>query len=203
MSTPPLSARVLGGLHRGLLRSLVWLALAPLRAAVALLVWLGVVRVVASVAFVGWAQPVVGLRSAGWLVVIWWLHQLTRHQRARLYRHELLRRAERALERQPHLLLRRVERALGRQAIALAGATPPSRPAATTAPATRRRPALPPATTVTPRAGGAAATPQPAAEQAPEETVAALGRYAAGWVRRHLDHAPDSSPTRRCWRHPR
>jgi hypothetical protein len=190
----PLTARALAGLHHGLLRGLVWLALLPLRATLALLVSLGIARVVASVAFVGWAQPVVGLRSAGWLVAIWWLHRLTRHQRAELYRHELLRRAERALERQPAALLHTAERALGRGVIALAGASGPPRshPEATYAPVVRRRPALPPPPPA----------PEPAAGQPPEQTVAALGRYAADWVRRHLAHANSDTPTRRRWRYP-
>jgi hypothetical protein len=195
--TTPVTARVLAGLHRSLLRGVVSVAMLPLRAAVALLVWLGVVRVAASVLFVGWAEPIVGLRSATWLVVIWWVHRLTRHKRAELYRHALVRRAERALERTPIALVRRAERALGRQAIALAGAsrTPQARPTPSSVAATRRRPALPPETTATDHARGATA-PQPAANQAPEQAVAALGRYAAAWIGRH-------TPTRWHGRHPR
>lgn len=203
MSTP-LSARLLAGLHRGLLRGVVYLAMLPLRAAVALLVWLGVARVAATVLFVGWAEPIVGLRSATWLVVIWWVHRLTRHKRAELYRHELLRRAERALERQPTALLRTVERALGRQVVALAGATRPrwAHPTPSSVPATRRRPALPPARAAASQAGATAA-PQPAADQPPEQTVAALGRYAAAWVRRHTRQADGGTPSRPDGRHPR
>jgi hypothetical protein len=202
VSTPP-SARLLAGLHRGLLRGMVYLAMLPLRAVVALLVWLGVARVAATVLFVGWAEPIVGLRSAGWLVVIWWVHRLTRHKRAALYRHELLRRAERALERQPTALLRTAERALGRQVVALAGATRPrwAHPTLTSVMA-RRRPALPPATTAASHAS-VTAMPQPAADQPPEQTVTALGRYATAWVRRQFAHAPDSTPTRPDGRHPR
>jgi hypothetical protein len=199
----PLSARLLAGLHRGLLRGMVYLAMLPLRAVVALLVWLGVARVAATVLFVGWAEPIVGLRSAGWLVVIWWVHRLTRHKRAELYRHKLLRRAERALERQPTALLRTAERALGRQVVALAGATRPRwiHPTPTSVTA-RRRPALPPATTAASHAS-VMATPQPAADQRPEQTVAALGRYAAAWVRRHTRQPDGGTPTRPDGRHPR
>jgi hypothetical protein len=196
----PLSVRVLGGLHRGLLRGVIWLAMLPLRAAFALLVLLGIVRVTASLLFIGWAAPIVGLRPAGWLVVIWWLHRLTRHKRAALYRHELLRRAERALERQPAAWLRAVERALGRGVFTLAGvSTTPQR----TTPPGNRRSALPPASTTARHAGRVVATPQPAAGRPPEQTLAALGRYAAGWVARHLAHANPDSRTARGGRPPR
>jgi hypothetical protein len=198
----PVTARVLAGLHRAALRGVVHLAMVPLRGAVALLVWLGVARVAATVLFVGWAEPIIGLRSAGWLVVIWWVHRLTRHKRAALYRHELLRRAERALERQPIALLRTAERALGRGAIALAGATRPPRAYPMATVPAKPRPALPPATTAADHAG-VASTPQPAADQPPEQTVAALGRYAAAWVRRHTRQGPRRHPDRSDGRQPR
>jgi hypothetical protein len=179
----PVTGRVLAGLHRGLFRGVVYLATMPLRAAVALLVWLGVARVAATVLFVGWAEPIVGLRSAGWLVVIWWVHRLTRHKRAELYRHELVRRAERALERQA-------------SALAASWRLRQAHPTPSSVPATRPRPALPPATTAADHTG-MATTPQPAAGQSPEQAVAALGRYAAVWVRRHTRQADGATrPTR-------
>jgi hypothetical protein len=202
--TTSVTGRVLARLHRGLLRGVVWLAMLPLRAVVALLVWLGVARVAATVLFVGWAEPIVGLRSATWLVVIWWVHRLTRHRRAALYRHELLRRAERALERQPTALMRTVECALGRQVVALAGATRPrwAHPRTGSVAATRHRRTLPLATTAADHAR-VATTPQPAADQPPEQAVAALGRHAAAWVRRHTRQLNGDSPTRPDGRHPR
>jgi hypothetical protein len=184
----PLAARALAGLHRAALRGAVHLAMLPLRAAGALLLWLGLVRVTATVVFLGWAEPIVGLRPAGWLAVIWWVHRLTRHKRAELYRHELVRRAEHALERQV-------------RALAAATRTPWVQPTPTSVPATPSQPALPPVPvpTATDRSRGTTA-PQPAATQAPEQTVAAVGRYAAGWVAQHRTHATtDTQPRRRWW----
>jgi hypothetical protein len=168
--TTSVTGRALAGLHRSLLRGVVYLALLPLRAVVALLVWLGMARVAATVLFVGWAEPIVGLRSAGWLVVIWWVHRLTRHKRAELYRHELLRRAEHALERQPTALLRTAERALGRQVVALTGATRPRWP-------TPRPPAW--------RSGGG----QRCHQRRPQPTT-------LGWLPRH-SRPPTSALSRR------
>jgi hypothetical protein len=94
------AGRVLGAVHRSALRGGVRVARLSGRGLLGALMLLGLFRVTATVAFLLWAVPVVGARSAGWLVVLWWVHRLTRHQRAALYRHELVRKAERAAERQ-------------------------------------------------------------------------------------------------------
>lgn len=64
---------------------------------VGLLVWLGVFRVAVTVLFLGWAIPIVGQRAV-WLAAIGWVHRFTRHRRAAMYRHELVRKTERAVE---------------------------------------------------------------------------------------------------------
>jgi hypothetical protein len=95
-----MTGRIGAALHRGAFRSGLFVLSLPFR--VAMLA--GLFRVVATVAFLLWAVPIVGLRPAGWLAAIAWVHRLTRHKRAAMYRHEITRRAERAMEQQTRAL---------------------------------------------------------------------------------------------------
>jgi hypothetical protein len=151
-----------------------------------------------TLAGVGWAAGTIGVGPAARLAVIGWAAWATRHHRAQLAQHATVRKLAGAQQ----AAVRRLTAALEQHTGALAAATkpPPARPATTTttpAPATTAIPA--PAHQVP------AASPWPAADQAPGQGVAALGRYAAAWVRRHTPPAaggdapapPTADPSRR------
>jgi hypothetical protein len=134
----------------------------------------------ATGAGVGWAAGVVGVGPAARLAVIGWVAWATRHHRAQLAQHAAVRRLAAAQQ----AAARRLTAALAQHTGALAAATRPlpTRPTTTTAPA--------PAHQV------------PAADQPPDQAVAALGRYAAAWVRRHTP-AGGGTPPRPSRRPPR
>jgi hypothetical protein len=128
---------------------------------------------------VWWAARQIGLRPAAWLAVIGWAAWATRHHRASIRQHVAVRRLIAALERQASTL-------------AVATQTPQATPRL---PRPRsQRPGPPPRWLRSDK--GLPVPPQPAADQAPEQAVAALGRYAAAWVGRHTPTRPDG-------RHPR
>jgi hypothetical protein len=129
----------------------------------------------ATLAGVGWAAGTIGLGPAVRLALIGWVAWATRHHRAQLAQHAAVRRLAAALEQHTG--------ALGAATRPL-----PARPATTAAPAPTRQ--VPPA------------APWPAADQPPDQGVAALGRYAAAWVRRHTP-AGGGTPTRPHERPPR
>ncbi len=183
-----------------MIRLLVWLHGALLVAVVRLVSWAGrlVLRLLAVAGFRGarlgwlaatllgvwWAARHVGVRPAAWLAVIGWAAWATRHHRAAIRRHAAVRRLTAALERHTG-------------ALAVATRALPAHPSPTTT-------ATSDATATTTADGdGLAARPWPVADQAPEQTLAALGRHAAAWVRRHTLPADAGTPTRPHWRHPR
>jgi hypothetical protein len=165
-----------------LARLLVGLPLAVLAAAAQLL--LGVVRLLlwmlgrvgfrgarlaglaATLAGVGWAAQHVGVGPAARLAVIGWVAWATRHHRAQLAQQAAVRRLTAALEQHTSAL----------------------------ATATRPLPARPTTTTTAPARQVPPAAPWPAANQPPDQGVAALGRYAAAWVRRHTPAGGGTPP---------
>ncbi len=178
------------------LRLLAWLHGVVLVAVVRLLLVAGrlVLRLLAAAGFHGarlgwlaatlvgvwWAARQVGLRPAAWLAVIGWAAWATRHHRAAIRRHAAVRKLTAALDRQASVL-------------AAATRTLQAHPTPPTGTTTATTTAI--ATTVADR-DGVATAPWPAADQAPERAVAALGRYAAAWVRHHTLHAGSGTPTR-------
>jgi hypothetical protein len=185
------------------LRLLAWLHGVVLVVVVRLLLVVGrlVLRLLAAAGFRGarlaalaatlvgvwWAARQVGIGPASRLAVIGWAAWATRHHRASIRRHAAVRRLTAALDRQASVLAA-ATRALQAHPTPLTATTP----ATTTA------------TGTTTAASDAVATaPRPAAGQAPERAVAALGRYAAAWVRRHTLHAGGGTPTHPHRRHPR
>jgi hypothetical protein len=137
---------------------------------------------------VWWAARQVGLRPAAWLAVIGWAAWATRHHRTAIRQHAAVRKLTTALERQAGALTAATR--------TLQAHPTPTSVMATTAAARA-------ATATATGRGGVAATPQPAADQAPEQAVAALGRYAAAWVRRHIPPADAGTPTHPHRRQPR
>jgi hypothetical protein len=121
-----------------------------------------------TLAGVGWAAHVVGVGPAARLALIGWVAWATRHHRAAIRRHAAVRRLAAAQQ----AAVRRLTAALEQHTSALATAT--------------RTPA--PAHQVS------AASPWPAADQPPDQGVAALGRYAAAWVRRHTPTGGGTPP---------
>jgi hypothetical protein len=136
---------------------------------------------------VWWAAGEVGLRPAVWLAVIGWAAWAVRHHRTAIRQHAAVRRLTATLQQHTDIL-------------ATAGKARLPRP--TTASARTARSHM-----TVPRADGVDSThldarPWPDTSQSPEQTLAALGRYAARFVARHTPPA-DPAPTRRRWRHPR
>jgi hypothetical protein len=133
---------------------------------------------------VWWAAGKVGLRPAVWLAVIGWVAWAVRHHRAVLAQHAAVRRLTTGLQQHT-------------DALAAAGKARLARPATATARSHHVR------GTVTRGAQGdadsPAARPWPESNQSAEQTLAVLGRFAAGFVRRHLPPA-DPAPTSWRWR---
>ena len=134
-----------------------------------------------------WAAGKVGLRPAVWLAVIGWAAWAVRHHRAVLAQHAAVRRLTTALQQHTG-------------ALAAAGKARLARPATATARTQHARVTVTRGAPVD--ADIPAARPWPESHQSAEQTLAALGRYAAGFVRRHLPPA-DPAPTRWRWRRPR
>jgi hypothetical protein len=136
---------------------------------------------------VWWAAGQVGLRPAVWLAVIAWAAWAMRHHSAAIRQHAAVRRLTAALEQHTG-------------ALAAATRTLQAHPTPTTA-TTTATPTTVTTTAVDPEV--AATRPWPAAGQSPERAVAALGRHATAWVRRHTLPADAGTPTRPHRRHPR
>jgi hypothetical protein len=113
----------------------------------------------ATLAGTWWAASVVEVGPAARLALIGWAAWATRHHRAAIRRHTAVRRLTAALEQHTS--------ALG--VVAKWGQAGPGPGPATTAPPH----------------DGPAVPPWPTADQTPEQTLGALGRYAAAWVGRH------------------
>jgi hypothetical protein len=160
-----LTVAVAGGLARLLLlvvRLVLWLlALVGFRGA-------RLAGLAATVAGVWWAAATVGPGPVVRLVVIGWAAWAARHHRAAIRQTAAVRRlatAQQAAVRTLTAALRQHTEAL---AAAKSGSVSSSR------------------TTTTPTDGeGPAVLPWQAADQRPDRAVAAVGRYAAAWVRRH------------------
>jgi hypothetical protein len=133
----------------------------------------------ATLAGVGWAAATVGVGPAVRLALVGWAAWATRHHRAAIRQHAAVRR----LAAVQQAAVRRLTAALAQHAAALDAATQPSptRLAATpaTGTASKDRDVL-------------ASPPWQAAEQpSAAQGIAALGRYAAAWARRHTAPAPE------------
>jgi hypothetical protein len=133
----------------------------------------------ATLAGVGWAAGVVGTGPAVRLAIISWAAWATRHHRAAIRQHAAVRRLASAQQ----AAVRKLTAALEQHAAGLDAATQPSptHPAATpaTGTASKDRDVL-------------ASPPWQAAEQpSAAQGIAALGRYAAAWARRHTAPAPE------------
>jgi hypothetical protein len=136
---------------------------------------------------VWWAAAQIGLRPAVWLAVIGWAAWAVRHHRPAIAQHAAVRRLTAALTQHT-------------DALAAAGRARLARPITATARTHTSRMTV---TRVAPVDSGRPATrPWPEASQSPEQTLAALGRYAAAFIARHTPPA-DPAPTRRRWRRPR
>jgi hypothetical protein len=135
---------------------------------------------------VWWAATRVGLRPAVWLAVIGWAAWAGRHHRAAIAQHAAVRRLTAALEQHTGALAAATETLQIRPSPGSASNRPS--PPTTTAPGERDR-----------QADSLSLT----AEQSPEESVAALRRYAAAFVARHTRPTDDATPTRLPWRRPR
>jgi hypothetical protein len=137
---------------------------------------------------VWWAAARVGFRPAVWLVVIGWAAWAVRHHRAAVRQHAAVRKLTAILQRHTDALAAAGRTRLGR----VAGTT--TRPAHARLASTRGAPA---------DRGGLTVRSWPQAGQPPEQTVAALGRYAAAFVARHSTPADPALWMRRRWRQPR
>jgi hypothetical protein len=130
----------------------------------------------ATLAGVWWAAATIGLGPAGRLALIGWAVWFTRHHRAAIVQHATVRRLATAQQ----AAMRRLTAALEQYTAALAK-TAPARP--TPRPAPTVTSAQEPDVLATP--------PWQATDQASAaQGIAALGRYAAGWVRHHANPAP-------------
>jgi hypothetical protein len=186
-----------------MIRLLVWLHGALLAVVVRLLLLAGrlVLRLLAVAGFRGarlgwlaatllgvwWAAGYVGVGPASRLAVIGWAAWATRHHRAAIRQHAAVRRLTAALEQHTG-------------ALAAATRTLQAHPTPTTA-TTTATPTTVTTTAVDPEV--AATRPWPADGQSPERAIAALGRHATAWVRRHTLPADAGTPTRPHRRHPR
>jgi hypothetical protein len=163
-----LTAAIVGGLVR-LVRLGLWLlGLAGFRGA-------RLAGLAATVAGVWWAAATVGTGPALRLALIGWAAWVARRHRAALRQTAAARRLATAQQ----ATVRRLTAALQQHADALAAATTPSASGST-------------ATTTGDR--DVPAVPWLAADQPAARGVAALGRYAEAWVRRHA--APTSEEPR-------
>jgi hypothetical protein len=136
---------------------------------------------------VWWAAAQVGLRPAVWLAVIGWAAWAGRHHRAAIAQHAAVRRLNRAVRHHT-------------DALATAGRARLPGPAPDVPRTARTR-------VTVPRAGREDSArpvvrPWPDASQSSEQSLVALGRYAAAFVARHIPPA-DLAPTRWRWRLPR
>jgi hypothetical protein len=179
-----LLARLLVGLPLAVLVAVVHLVVLVVRLGLWLLGRVGfrgarLAGLAATGAGVGWAAGTIGLGPAVRLALIGWAAWATRHHRAQLAQHAAVRRLAAAEQ----AAVRRLTAALAQHTGALATATRPlpARPATTT-------------TTPAPARQVPAAAPWPAADQPPAQGVAALGRYAAAWVRRHTPAGGGTPP---------
>ncbi len=184
--------RLLAWLHGALLVAVVRLVILAGRLGLRLLAVAGfrgarLGWLIAALLGVWWAARHVGVRPAAWLAVIGWAAWATRHHRTAIRQHAAVRRLTTALEQHTG-------------ALAAATRTLQAHPTPTTA-TTTATPTTVTATAVDPEV--AATWPWPAAGQSPERAVAALGRHAAAWVRRHTLPAGGGTPTRPHRRHPR
>jgi hypothetical protein len=184
--------RLLMWLHGALLVAVVRLLLLAGRLGLRLLAVAGfrgarLGWLIATLVGVWWAARHVGVRPAVWLAVIGWAAWATRHHRAAIRQHAAVRRLTAALEQHTG-------------ALAAATRTLQAHPTPTTA-TTTATPTTVTTTAVDPEV--AATRPWPAAGQSPERAVAALGRHATAWVRRHTLPADAGTPTRPHRRHPR
>jgi len=165
-----LTIAIVGGLFR-LARLGLWLlALVGFRDA-------RLAGLAATVAGVRWAAATVGVGPALRLAVIGWAAWATRHHRAAIRQHAAVRRLAAAQQ----AAARRLTAALAQHTDALAGTTQ-------TLPGRLRSSST---TTATPARDVPAALPWQAADQSAERGVAALGRYAEAWARRHAAPAPE------------
>jgi hypothetical protein len=133
------------------------------------------VGLAATVAGVRWAAATVGAGPAVRLALIGWAAWATRHHRAAIRQHAAVRRLATAQQ----AAARKLTAALQQHTDALAAA-------AKTLP---RRPGSSPTTTTADR-DVLAVPPWHSADQPVGRAVAALGRYAEAWARRHAAPAP-------------
>jgi hypothetical protein len=141
----------------------------------------------ATLVGVWWAAARVGLRPAVWLAVIGWGAWAVRHHRAAIAQHAAVRRLTTALTQHT-------------DALAAASKARLARPATATARTPNPRVTVTRATSVD--GGQPAARTWLEASQSAEQTLAALGRYAAAFIARHT-RPVDPAPTLRRWRRPR
>jgi hypothetical protein len=131
----------------------------------------------ATVAGVRWAAATVGVGPALRLALIGWAAWAIRHHRAAIRQHAAVRR----LTATQQAAIRRLTAALQQHTDALTATTKtlPGRPG--------------PSSTTTPTAGRdvPAVPPWHRADQPAARGVAALGRYAEAWARRHATPAPE------------
>jgi hypothetical protein len=145
----------------------------------------------ATLVGVWWAAARVGLRPAVWLAVIGWAAWMMRHHQAAIAQHAAVRRLTTALTQHT-------------DALAAAGKARLPRPAAPPAGSRRATPTGRATSAHTGQvAGRPAARPWPQAGQSAEQTLAVLGRYADGFVRRHTPPVDPTPWTLRRWRRPR
>jgi len=138
---------------------------------------------------VWWAAGKVGLRPSLWLAVISWAAWAVRHHQAVIAQHTAVRRLTATLQRHTDALAAAGKARLTRPAGAMVvTARPPSNLSARVT-----------VTQASQEAAKPAVRPWPQAGQTPEQAVAALGRYADGFVRRHAPPT-DASPTHWRWR---
>jgi hypothetical protein len=141
---------------------------------------------------VWWAAAQVGLQPAVRLAVIGWAAWAVRHHQASIAQHAAVRRLTAALQQHTDALAAAGKARVARLPAPTAGSSRSTSAgratAARTAPVDR---------------GGLTARPWPQAGQSAEQAVAALGRYAGGFVRRHTPPADPSPWTLRRRRHPR
>jgi hypothetical protein len=136
----------------------------------------------ATLAGGGWAAATIGLGPAVRLGLIGWVAWAARHHQAALSRHAAVRRLAAAQQAAVRRLTAALEQHTGALAATTTPRTLPTRPASHRAPAPASARQVP------------AARPWPAADQAPEQGVSALSRYAAAWVRRHTPAASGDAP---------
>jgi hypothetical protein len=143
------------------------------------------IALAATLVGVWWAAATVGPGPAVRLAVIGWAAWAVHHHQAAIAQHAAVRRLTATLQRHTDTLAA----ATIRPARPVPTTTKPTRPTSSrTAPVGRGWPIV---------------RPWAQAGQAPEQTLAALGRYAAAFVARHTPPADPTPWTGRRWRHPR